>query len=281
MNKFSIEENLNRIPLAIKTIKCNIFINREIKPNNIKYGDNIKQYYKIYNEKKHDKPVIFFIHGGGWWHGTPRMCACIGKYFASLGYTVILPAYRLTPLHKYPIQIEDIYTSFSKYVKDDINYIGREFIVMGFSAGGELAANLVFNKDMQAKYKINQSMFKGLVTFSGVLNFEECTSKHSKRLIKNYLGENTNINNANPIKLISDDMNIPVLCIHGDRDSLINKENSITFIEKINSINKIGQVEIIKGKHHSDINELIMGNGEKSSELIIDFMRKIVNNSHE
>lgn len=279
MNKFNIEENLNRVPLALKTIKYNLLVNIGMKSNHIKYGQDIKQYYKVYNEKNNKKPVIFFIHGGGWWHGSPRMCCAIGKYFEGFGYTVVLPAYRLTPLKKYPSQIEDVYCAISNYIKENVDYKNREFVVMGFSAGGELAANLIFNKKMQEKYNVDKSIFKGLITFSGVLNFEKCISKHSKRLIKNYLGEDTNINNANPINLISEDISIPVLCIHGDRDPLINKENSTSFIDRINSIKKIGKVEIINGKHHSDINELIMGEGEESSKIIINFINKVSSNS--
>ena len=59
---------------------------------------------------------------------------------------------------------------------------------------------------------------------------------------------------------------------------LINKENTISFIDKINSISSIkgvGKVEIIKGKNHSDINELIMGNGEKNSKKILDFIDRL------
>lgn len=275
MNKLSIEEYFKKIPLFIKTIKYNILVDKYIKPENIKYGENIKQYYRVYNKKNNGKPIIFFIHGGGWWHGSPKMCVCVGKYFEKLGYTTVLPAYRLAPLHKYPSQIEDTYSAFSHYTKNNIDYNNRKFIVMGFSAGAELAANLIFNEDMQEKYKIDCSIFKGLVTFSGVLNFETCISKHSKILIKNYLGEDTNINYVNPINLIQEDINIPILCIHGDRDSLINKQNSISFVDKINSINNIkdiAKVEIIKGKYHSDINELIMGDGDANSKIVLDFI---------
>lgn len=275
INKFRIEENLNRIPLTLKTIKYNIIVDNKIKFNHIKYGLDIKQYYRLYNEEKSDSPIIFFIHGGGWWHGSPKMCTCIGKYFANLGYTVVLPAYRLTPLNKYPAQIDDIYSAFVNYIKENKYYFNRKFIVMGFSAGGELASNLVFNNSMQEKYKIDKSIFKGIIIFSGVLNFDECKSKHSKRLIKNYLGEKTDISKANPINLINNNIEIPVLCIHGDRDPLINKENSISFIEKINSIKNIGRVEIIKGKHHSDINKLIIGYGENDSKIILDFIKKL------
>ncbi|MDZ4907238.1 alpha/beta hydrolase, partial [Clostridium perfringens] len=140
--------------------------------------ENIKQYYRIYNGDR-DKPIIFFIHGGGWWHGSPKTSSCIGKFFNDLGYTVILPAYRLVPLYKYPIQINDIFKSIKCYLSSEENLESRKFIVVGFSAGGELATNLVFNSKKQLEFGIDKSIFKGMITLAGVLDFEKCISKHS------------------------------------------------------------------------------------------------------
>lgn len=277
MNNSKIEEVLNRVPFIIKTIKYNILKNRNIKCKTVKYGNDIRQYYRVYNMEKNSKVVIFFIHGGGWWHGSPKMCTCIGKYFAKRGYTVVMPAYRLYPLHKYPSQIEDVYKALRTYISDNKNCRCRKIILMGFSAGGELAANLAFNTKYQSKYKIDKSIIVGLITLSGVLNFKVCISKHSKALIKNYLGDNNDVSIANPINLIDENINIPVLCVHGERDLLINKENSISFIERINSFKNIGRVEVIKGKHHSNINELIMGSGTLDSKLILDFLKRVEN----
>ncbi|MGL5084302.1 MAG: alpha/beta hydrolase [Clostridium sp.] len=277
MNNSRMEEGLNRVPLILKTIKYNIITNRNIKAKSFKYGNDIKQYYKVFNEENKAKPIIFFVHGGGWWHGSPKMCTCIGKYFSKRGYTVVMPAYRLFPLHKYPSQLEDVYACLHHYIKASENCNNKKIILMGFSAGGELAANLALNTKYQRKLNIDKSIFKGLVTFSGVLNFETCISKHSKILINNYLGDDTEENDANPINLIDENINIPVLCIHGERDSLINKENSISFIEKVNSFKNIGCVEVIKGKHHSDINELIMGNGTFDSRFVLEFLKQIEN----
>ncbi|MDZ7548770.1 alpha/beta hydrolase, partial [Clostridium perfringens] len=103
MRNYRIEEKIEMIPVMYKILIGNLK-SRKNNFKNLKYGENIKQYYRIYNGDR-DKPIIFFIHGGGWWHGSPKTSSCIGKFFNDLGYTVILPAYRLVPLYKYPIQI--------------------------------------------------------------------------------------------------------------------------------------------------------------------------------
>jgi acetyl esterase/lipase len=273
MRNYRIEEKIEMIPVMYKILIGNLK-SRKNNFKNLKYGENIKQYYRIYNGDR-DKPIIFFIHGGGWWHGSPKTSSCIGKFFNDLGYTVILPAYRLVPLYKYPIQINDIFKSIKCYLSSEESLKSRKFIVVGFSAGGELATNLVFNSKKQLEFGIDKSIFKGMITLAGVLDFEKCISKHSIRLIENYVGKEIDFSESNPINLLNENIDIPVLCLHGDKDPLIDIDNSISFINKINSLNGSGKLKILKGKHHSDIISLVINKGEKESKVILDFIEDV------
>ena len=90
-----------------------------IKCTNVKYGSDKKQYYKVYKQNS-NKPTIFFIHGGGWWQGSPSLYSGVGKYFFKHGYTVVLVGYRLVPHYRYPIQIEDAFKALRHYIKNKI-----------------------------------------------------------------------------------------------------------------------------------------------------------------
>lgn len=268
---YKIEEKIIMIPIIIKTF----FLNIKSKKNNFKsykYGENIKQYYRVY-EGDLKKPTIVFVHGGGWWHGSPKTSSFIGKFFNDLGYNVVVPAYRLVPLYKYPTQINDVFTAVKDYLQKYNNT--KELIVIGFSAGGELSTNLVFNKIKQEEFGINRSIFKGLITLSGVLDFNKCTSKHSKTLIENYVGFENEIEKFNPIDLVNENVDVKVLSLHGDRDTLINKENSISFVERIKKYNGSARLSILTGKHHSDIISLFINKGEKGSKEILDFIEEV------
>lgn len=273
MHKFRLEENLLRIPLIIKIIKHNIFKNKNIKFKDYKYGQNNRQYYRVFRGRDKTKPVIIFIHGGGWWHGSPKMCSYVGKYFCEKGYTVVLPTYRLVPRFKYPTQINDVFNAINDYISKNKYINKRGIILIGFSAGGELAANVVLNKEKQKEYNVNRSILKGFISLSGVLDFDKCTTRHSKKLISNYLGKDTVSEEVNPINLIYKNIKIPILCIHGERDPLINVNNSYSFIDRINSEKGYGKVFVIKGKHHSDITTLLMGKGQKESKQILEFIK--------
>lgn len=271
-----LEEKIVMIPIMYKILSKNIE-SRKNNFENFKYGENIKQYYRVYKGDK-NKPIIFFIHGGGWWHGSPKTSSCIGKFFNDLGYNVVLPAYRLVPLYKYPTQIDDVFMALKDYLSKEKDIENKKIIVIGFSAGGELATNIVFNLKKQEEFGINNDIFKGLITLAGVLDFEKCTSKHSINLIENYIGRENSFEEKNPINLLEEYIDIPVLCVHGNKDPLINLENSISFVDKINRLDGNAKLKILDGKHHSDIISLVINEGEQESKIILDFIEDIWKN---
>lgn len=256
-----------------KTITYSYLKDLSIKGKNIKYGNNIKQYYKVYSPKnKSSNSVIFFIHGGGWWHGNPSLYSSVGKFFYKLGYETVICGYRLVPNYRYPTQIEDVFRAISHFIKNnkDINSI----VIAGYSAGGELASRIVFDHNRQEKYNINHNLIKGFVSLSGVLDFSKCTSLYSKLLINNYIYKN-NIQNANPINLLNKEIDIPIMCIHGSSDTLINVNTSISFINKVNNLDENKVLQIIKKAEHEDTIDLIRGDGNKYSEYILKFIKEI------
>lgn len=242
---------------------------RFIKCINVKYGSNKKQYYKVY-KCDNNKPTIFFIHGGGWYRGNPSLYSGVGKFLFKHGYTTVLVGYRLVPHYRYPIQIEDAFKALKHYI--DNNKLDK-IILGGYSAGCEIASHLAFDTNRQNNYDINSSILRGFISISGVLNFNKCYSKKSKKLINNYL-YNHNINDCNPINLIDKKYNISTICIHGDSDTLIDVNNSKTFINKLQNLNNKAYIKIIKGYEHEDAIDIIRGDGNEYSEYIFDFLEK-------
>lgn len=266
-----IEEYLSRIPLMMKLIYYDCLGRQGLSYSDISYGTHKRQYYRLYRGNKKNLPTVFFIHGGGWWHGSPRFFSAIGKFFCKRGYTTVLPAYRLVPYATYPNQIEDIATAFSKFVaSQDIK--PKSIMVIGFSAGGELAARLVFDKKLQNKYNINPNVFSGMLSLAGVLDFETHQSSYAKLLIKNYLSGKYTSEETNPKRLIYKS-NFPVFCVHGVRDKLIEPCNAISFAKRVKEVGGESYLYLIRGYHHSDILNLFIGKGQKETPTIIHFIR--------
>lgn len=264
INKLS-RKSLN----VYKIIKYAYIKDLKIKGSKIWYGKNKKQCYKVYNSYDENKPTVFFVHGGGWCQGGPSLYGGVGKFFFKHGYTTSLVGYRLVPQFTYPDQIEDAFIALKHYI--DNNPQVNKIILAGYSAGGEIAARLAFDRSRQEFYNIDTNILSGFISISGVLNFEKCDSKYSKKLLKNYL-INESIKDENPINLLNDNSNISTLCIHGDNDSLIHVENSISFINKLKSLNKDAKLLIIKDAEHEHTIDIVRGKGNKYSKYIFEFI---------
>jgi len=88
------------------------------------------------------KPVILFIHGGGWRSGNRSMDAPMAIFFAQNGYVVATVEYRLSPEALYPAAVFDIKTAIRWLRKNarKLTIDPEKIAIAGTSAGGQLAA---------------------------------------------------------------------------------------------------------------------------------------------
>ncbi|ELY68103.1 alpha/beta hydrolase [Natrinema versiforme] len=92
-----------------------------------------------------DRPVILYVHGGGWVIGSvdthDGVCR---KLAAESGYPVVSVDYGLAPEHPFPEGLEDCYAALEWVAEsaDERRASPDEIVVAGDSAGGSLAAGL-------------------------------------------------------------------------------------------------------------------------------------------
>lgn len=91
-------------------------------------------------KKMHPEPVLF-IHGGGWVIGDidtyTRACINIADYLGRVVYSV---DYRLAPEYPYPAGLNDVYQVAEILLTPLEEEEEEDWIIMGDSAGGNLAA---------------------------------------------------------------------------------------------------------------------------------------------
>lgn len=84
--------------------------------------------------------LLFFVHGGAFVFGSSEMHHPIAKRLSrQLGAPAYIPAYRQAPEHTYPIPLEDCFEAYEALAKRNP---GKKIIIIGDSAGGNLAASL-------------------------------------------------------------------------------------------------------------------------------------------
>ena len=96
----------------------------------------------FYPKKAAAAPAILIIHGGGWRTGNRTQHYPLAQHLAALGYVCFTPEYRLSTEALYPAAVYDlkaalrwVHAHAGQYRIDT-----SKIAVLGFSAGGELAA---------------------------------------------------------------------------------------------------------------------------------------------
>jgi len=91
---------------------------------------------------RNKRTAIIIIHGGGWRSGNRMQHYPLAQHLANLGYVCFTPEYRLSTEALYPAAVYDIKASIRWVRKnaEKYNIDTAKIAVLGFSAGGELAA---------------------------------------------------------------------------------------------------------------------------------------------
>lgn len=117
------------------------------------YGESELNVY--YTNEGTDKPVILYVHGGGWIQGSKEDHTYESKLFARRGFVVVSADYVLSTADRHRVgKTEEELTHAFAWVKNNIaSYGGNadELYALGDSAGGNLALELA--------YKINAGIY--------------------------------------------------------------------------------------------------------------------------
>lgn len=87
---------------------------------------------------------ILLIHGGGWRSGNRAMHYPLAQKLAMMGYVCVVPEYRLSTEALFPAAVYDLKAALRWLLRvaKKYNLDTSKIVVMGHSAGGELAAFL-------------------------------------------------------------------------------------------------------------------------------------------
>ncbi|MBB2984455.1 alpha/beta hydrolase [Paraburkholderia tropica] len=79
--------------------------------HDIAYGDDERHKLDVYLRTTGDtkgRPLLLFVHGGGFVRGDRRDRANVGWWFARHGFVTVVPSYRLGPAHRWPAGAQDV-----------------------------------------------------------------------------------------------------------------------------------------------------------------------------
>jgi len=194
------------------------------------------------------RPVVMYVHGGGWRMGSKSMIAIIPGPAELLrrGYVVVAINYRLAPEYKFPAMLEDAKCAvrFLRAHAENFKLDPQRIGVMGDSAGGHLAALLGLT-DSRAGFEGHcdwsneSSRVQAVVDLYGPSDFADGKTNFNKAaiaLVKEAFGaksaNDSILKRASPVTYVSAQAP-PFLILHGDRDGLVPLEQSAELNEKL------------------------------------------------
>ena len=119
------------------------------------------------------QPVLVFFYGGGWSAGERRHYGFAARAFASLGFTVVVPDYRLVPAIHFPAFVEDAAAAL-RWVADNAAAHGGDpmrILLAGHSAGAHIAALVALDAGYAASAGIAAGSIRGVAGLAGPYDF--------------------------------------------------------------------------------------------------------------
>src|SRR3954447_20696480 len=136
----------------------------------IPYGSHERQVLDVYAPSgAKGRPVVFWIHGGGWQVGDKSDVQVKPKVFVEKGFVFVSTNYRLLPAVDMGSIVRDVAKSI-RWVHDHIAEYGGDpdrLLVMGHSAGAQLAALVCIDDRYLKDEGLSLSIIKGCVPVDG------------------------------------------------------------------------------------------------------------------
>jgi len=229
----------------------------------ISYGDNAQQYLMHYSPSAPDpaKPVIIYYHGGGWIFGKPDLFVKKAALFTALGYHVIMPSYRKVPRYHAGHMLEDVSLMLKKIklLSESGKLPSLQRIILGgVSAGANLASLIYFKKELLSESGFSQGQFKGMFLYAPPLDL---AMMRKTPVLRRFAGSSKSERffQSSPINFLADSKAIPILCVHGENDGLVQVESSTSFrdqYEKLHpdyiqytTVEKCTHLEVVSWAH--------------------------------
>jgi len=213
---------------------------------------------------KSAKPLVIYIHGGGWNAGTSRNAGAFSDFpavlagLAARGYVVASLNYRLSSEAKFPAAADDVDAAI-RWLKGHAAQYGIDksrVAIWGGSAGGQLAALAATDCSAAAAGKESDCV-QAAVIWYGVFDFAALPQRGAADAPNGYLGCRLAdcpqvVAAASPIAHV-DAKTPPMLLIYGSEDKTVPPAQSRAMAVRLKAAGVRTEVVEIPGADHSFI----------------------------
>lgn len=233
-----ILKEIKRMPKHAQNVRQSY---KQVLPHQrIAYGAHRQQYFCYFKPEiiEETKPLVVFYHGGSWLVGKPEMFTNRAQVFVEQGYSVVMPAHRKLPFHRYYSMREDMILVLKSVQKllIDKGTPNKKIVLAGMSSGGNLAALSFFDSSIAVEAGFNSDQIAAGFFCGAPLNL---AGMPDSIVLRGYADEKhtSMFQQASPISfLTAASPSKPVLVVHGSEDGLVAYSSVLTFKERLRAI---------------------------------------------
>jgi acetyl esterase/lipase len=213
------------------------------------YGELKRQQLDVYRPEtpKAGTPVVVFFYGGSWKNGARGSYSYVGESLANLGYTVVIPDYRVYPEVRFPAFLEDSALALA-WVQARMPEAEHGVVVMGHSAGAHIASLLVLDGRYQDAAGVDPELVRGWIGLAGPYAFQPLQWERTRPVFEGL----SNADQARPIHFACD-RPTPALLLHGSSDSAVLPDHSRQMARALEACGIPVRFEELAGVNHFEI----------------------------
>ena len=194
-------------------------------------------------------PVVVFFYGGGWVKGERGSYGFAARAFASRGYVVVVPDYRLVPETRFPGFIDDGAVAV-RWAQDHAAEYGgdpKQILLSGHSAGAYIGAMLALDRHYLDAAGVKPGAIKGAALLSGPYDFYPWTEERGRDALGNW----PRPLETQPVSFARADAP-PMLLMQGGADTVVRPHNAESLAAKLRAAGAPVELRIYPGKSHVD-----------------------------
>jgi acetyl esterase/lipase len=236
------------------------------------YADDKDKLDLYLPEGRSNAPVIVSYYGNQLMGGDKNEDAYIGRRFAAAGFVTAVVNYRLSPAVSHPAHIQDAAASFAWVKRHVAEYGGNpdRIFVIGYSAGGYLAALLSTDPRYLAAHKLSPRDIRGIVPVSAFYWVERPGVAPDRD--KSVWGTSRDVwIDASPAHHLRADAP-PMLILYADRDEDWRRQQNVEVAAAMKAAGHANvDIAMIGNRNHATIWERVGDEGDETAERIIRF----------
>lgn len=206
-------------------------------------------------------PVILFIHGGGWSHGSRNEYLGYALHFAGKGYITATPSYRLTGDATYPACIEDITEAVDFLFRKagDYGIDSTRVALAGGSAGAHLAMLAGYGWSRTTAVSdtappVKKHKIRAVADLYGPVDlttpFARQNSMVTRLMACSWQNNPGLFRDASPIFHVTKN-SPPTLILHGSSDKVVPAEQAEQLKQRLDSLGIPCELKILPGWPHT------------------------------